>query len=205
MNNRNPIKQWEITFSQTDLERQALIDALPPSSYSICAMEEHANGGFHLHCGVKLKHGISFKKLREYIIAKFPDDYHRIHMSAIRDWNDFIDYCKKEDPNPVINGTLAKRVSAVVKEALELLENNDQESWPDYLARIRKERQDVYDAYRFYETDLPAWKRKWALEEEKMRLANLDPLDLAFAKEFFDTCKAEDFHKFLSNWEPSDI
>ncbi len=76
--NRNPIKQWAITFPQyqqnqdlNTLEGESAAEILdktnfykifPPSNYAICCEETHEDGGLHLHMGLKLLKGISKKK-----------------------------------------------------------------------------------------------------------------------------------------------
>lgn len=96
--NRNPIKQWECTFPQTDMSREDYIASFPPLVGYICAREEHKDGGFHLHAGLKLKKAISFAKLKAWVVAKFPEEHKRIHISAIKNWSNWEEYCLKEDP-----------------------------------------------------------------------------------------------------------
>ncbi len=109
--NRNPIKQWELTFPQIGsiTTKQQFHEELPPSEYSICALEQHSDGGEHLHLGIKLKKGISHSKLIKYLTSKYPEDWKRIHISPIKNWDNWNDYCKKEDPEVVVTGTLEKK------------------------------------------------------------------------------------------------
>lgn len=108
MSNRNPIKQWEVTFPQSGgLTKNEFIERFPPSDYVIVCSESHADGGVHLHAGFKFKKGISHSKLIKYLTAKFPEDWKRIHISSIKNWANWQDYCKKEDPLFVERGTLS--------------------------------------------------------------------------------------------------
>lgn len=116
--NRNPIKQWEITFPQSTgvITKDKFHESFPPCKYSICCEEEHSDGGLHLHLGILLIKGISHSKLIKWLEKKWPNDWKRIHISAIRSWDHFNDYVKKEDPTPFVTGTLGKRVSKLQTE-----------------------------------------------------------------------------------------
>ena len=119
--NRNKCVQWEITFPHSgDICDSKFHEYFPPSVYSICAKEHHANGEPHLHLGLKLKKGISEKHIREYIMKKFPDDYKRINYSRIQNWTAWDDYCAKEVV-PFIRGSRTKTKTPVEKMA-KLLE-----------------------------------------------------------------------------------
>lgn len=98
---KNPVKQWEITFPQVDNEaiKETWWENFPPSVYSICCTETHEDGGKHLHMGIVFKKGISKANLLDWIIAKYPCSYKRIHISPIRVMSKWKDYCRKEDPN----------------------------------------------------------------------------------------------------------
>lgn len=98
--NRNPIKQWAITFPQSgDVARKEFADSFPPAVEVVCAQEKHADGGNHLHLGIKLKKGISKSKLLNWIEVKWPNDYLRINIQPTRDTTNWGDYCMKEDPD----------------------------------------------------------------------------------------------------------
>lgn len=97
--NRNPIKQWSITFPQCgNLERKDFADTFPPRDACICAREEHEDGGFHLHLGLRLKKGITKQKLLAWIQHRWPNDYMRIDVQATRSIKQWNDYLGKEDP-----------------------------------------------------------------------------------------------------------
>lgn len=104
--NRNPVKQWTVTFPQSeDVERKDFAQSFPPAVAVICAREEHADGGFHLHLGLKLKKGLSFSGMRKWVEAKWPQDYLRIKFEGAKNMSNWIDYCSKEDPNVYTHGS----------------------------------------------------------------------------------------------------
>ncbi len=99
MTNRNRIKNWAITFPQTDVEREAFVDTFPPHEEAICCREEHDDGGYHLHLGIRLTKGLTKTRLLKWVKAKWPDDYKRIDIQATRSINQWTDYICKEDPD----------------------------------------------------------------------------------------------------------
>ncbi|AXQ65563.1 MAG: replication-associated protein [Cressdnaviricota sp.] len=112
--NRNKVIQWEITFPQSgETPKDTFHSCFPPATYSICAKEAHADGNPHLHLGIKLKKGISKSNLLKFVEKRFPNDYKRIHVSPIKSWDQWIDYCHKEDADPVITGSLSQVISKV--------------------------------------------------------------------------------------------
>lgn len=108
---KNPVRQWEITFPQVGsaATRETFHEAFPPSNYSICCRERHADGGEHLHMGIVFKKGISKANLLDWIVCKFPEHHKRIHISGIRVMRQWQDYCKKEDPEVFEQGSLEKK------------------------------------------------------------------------------------------------
>lgn len=125
--NRNGCIQWEVTFPQCgDADKSTFHKSFPPAVYVICAKEEHVDGGFHLHMGLKLKKKISFKNMLKYIEEMFPNDYKRINVSAIQSWAKWNDYCAKENP-PFIWGSLTRKVSPADK--LKQLRKKYPEMW----------------------------------------------------------------------------
>lgn len=99
--NRNPCKQWEITYPQcAEMKRQDFAESFPPYHDVIVAEEEHKDGGVHLHMGVKFKKGITKSKLLAWIKIRYPNDWKRIHFSPLKSVKAFWDYCQKEDPTP---------------------------------------------------------------------------------------------------------
>lgn len=144
--NRNKCVQWEITFPHSgDICDSKFHEYFPPSVYSICAKEHHANGEPHLHLGLKLKKGISEKHIREYIIKKFPDDYKRINYSRIQNWSAWDDYCAKEVV-PFIRGSRTKektpleKLSKIMEKHPELMEQLGHPRAQDILDRAEAEK-----------------------------------------------------------------
>lgn len=139
---KNPVRQWEITFPQVGdaTTRETFHESFPPSEYSICCCEKHADGGLHLHLGIVFKKGISKANLLDWIVCKFPGDYKRIHLSGIRAMSKWQDYCKKEDPEVFERGSLQQRgkkrspwadedMERMLKEALEASGREGEDGW----------------------------------------------------------------------------
>jgi hypothetical protein len=61
-------------------------------------MEQHQDGGNHLHLGIKLKKGLNKKKMLKWIATKWPNDYKRIDVQATRSIDCWDEYISKEDP-----------------------------------------------------------------------------------------------------------
>jgi len=123
---RNPVKQWEITFPQVAdaTTKETFHESFPPSDYSICCCEKHEDGGFHLHMGIVFKKGISKANLLDWVIAKFPCDYKRIHLSGIRAMAKWQDYCKKEDPEVFERGSIEKKKKYTEADAVRDVMND---------------------------------------------------------------------------------
>lgn len=100
--NRNPIKQWAITYPQSgDTDRISFINMFPPCYAYCCGQEEHKDGGKHLHAYLKLKKGISKAKMRHWIEQRFPSASCRIDYKPVKNVSCWIDYIKKEDPGVI--------------------------------------------------------------------------------------------------------
>lgn len=125
MANRNPIRQWFITFPQCNGKesRESFSGKFPPSDYSITAEEAHEEGGTHLHMGIRLIKGLSQAKLHKWIEAKWPEDYKRIHFKPVKGWENTIAYCNKEDPYTRTRGDFVVKKHMTLEEALR----NDEE------------------------------------------------------------------------------
>ncbi len=121
--NRNPIKNWSLTFPQSGkLKQDEFANSLPPFDEIFVAQEEHKNGGLHLHAGVKLTKGLSFNKLKLWLQKKYPDDWKRIKWEAIRSLSHWEDYCNKEDP-----------------EAYKIVRNRNMERSQKMIAKIKQD------------------------------------------------------------------
>lgn len=149
-NNRNPIKQWEITFPQSgDTERETFYSAFPPCDYAITCKEEHEDGNPHLHLGIKLKKALSHKKMIKWLEARFPNDWKRIHISPIRSWENFNNYCMKEDPHTFIVGELTdnhakRRQRQMVDRQRELDAIEWKEEWDRLQDDIAEQKDQIF-------------------------------------------------------------
>lgn len=98
--NRNPIKQWAITYPQSgDQKRQDFVDSFPPYHAFCVGKEEHKEGGYHLHLYIKLKKGLSKAKMRYWIERRWPDADKRMDYKPVKNVGCWVDYIKKEDPD----------------------------------------------------------------------------------------------------------
>lgn len=144
--NRNPIKQWSITFPQCgEVTKEAFLASLPPCEDSFCAREEHKEGGFHLHAGVKLKKGLTKIKLIEWLKAKYPDDWKRIHVTATRSLKQWKDYCKKEDPKVVEQHEMSDKLKRIKDEIEEWIREAGPPPMKEY--HCHKCRRDYLEKY----------------------------------------------------------
>jgi hypothetical protein len=71
--------------------------------------------------GLKLKKPISKSNLLKYIQKKFPDDYKRIDVQQIKNWQDWDDYLNKEAV-PFIRGERSKK-KPLWRKCLSFLRN----------------------------------------------------------------------------------
>lgn len=142
--NRHSVKNWAITFPQTEMGREDFLRCLPPCEEAFVAREEHKDGGFHLHCGIKLKKGITKKKMLDWLVKKFPNDYKRIDVQATRSIKNWKDYIGKEDP--------------------EVYEVKDLESTmvilSDKLAKLKEKCGDVEDLTSWKENNCTLWAKE---------------------------------------------
>lgn len=97
--NRNPIKQWFITFPKSTCSRNDFLDFLRcnPLSYFLVAEEAHQDGTPHLHACIQMKKGISKSRYLKEFKVQYPQDNKRIQLQVVRSMADVINYCKKED------------------------------------------------------------------------------------------------------------
>lgn len=188
--NRHPIAQWEITFPQSGgIEtKESFSTKFPPSHYNICCEEEHKDGGVHLHLGIKFIKGITHSKLIKWLESKWPNDWKRIHISPIKNFTHFENYCNKEDPNVVINGTIEK----VKKMTKEDFENH-------FWSVARFEFED--DANKRAHKQLEMAKIDWMLEyeREKERLNILDENEDT-QSDFFKLWRNEIIEREMTFW-----
>lgn len=99
MTNRNPVKQWFITFPQwnkydniNEFEKIS-----PKSKWGYVVMESHENGGVHYHLMLNLiGTGMTKSKMLAYWTKMFPNDYKRIDIEPTKSFNDAHNYLQKE-------------------------------------------------------------------------------------------------------------
>lgn len=162
-NNRNPIIRWFITFPKTEMEREDFINQLPPCSYYCVAREEHKDGNHHLHTVAILKKGLNKHGMLHYLRTKFPNDYMRIDAEPIRDLNNSIDYCRKEDPECIVYGSTS---SNKIKAKIDLLieQKNNNEKWEERIKKFYEEKELVHEQL-IRDNDYFQWNKKveeWA-------------------------------------------
>lgn len=106
MPNRNPVKQFFITFPKSNIDKVEFRDSLlrfEPSYYKVCE-EQHKDGTPHLHAVVKFKNKYSKAFVLKYFKEKYPEDYKRIDVEIVRSIKNSITYLSKEDDNPLESG-----------------------------------------------------------------------------------------------------
>lgn len=119
MNNRNSIKSWSLTFPQTEVGREEFAKSFPPYEEVICSREEHKEGGYHLHLGIKLLKGITKVNMLKWIRVKYPGDYKRIDVQATRSIRCWTDYISKEDVNRFQERNESSRLKMLSKWKIE--------------------------------------------------------------------------------------
>lgn len=115
MSNRNPMKQFFITFPHSNVDKVNFRDALlrfDPDYYKI-AEEKHKDGTPHLHGVIRTKNTFTKKFLLNYFAEKYPDDYKRIDIKPVRSIKNSINYLSKEDKNPLESGEYIEKRNPV--------------------------------------------------------------------------------------------
>lgn len=98
MVNRNPVKQFFITYPQWVKYESPkdLLDFLPPCKWAYIVQESHDDGGIHYHAAIIVKNEITLSKMILYCKATFPNDWKRIKVEIMQSINASIDYFEKE-------------------------------------------------------------------------------------------------------------
>lgn len=126
MKHRHKVEQWGITFPKSQGYNKTDFAALfPPSTYSLVCEEQHEDGSPHLHAAIKLTKGISQATMLRWVQGKFPKDWKRIKFEAIKSWDKWHDYCKKEDPCTVTHGKLHADTAAQIAREKMLVRLRD--------------------------------------------------------------------------------
>jgi hypothetical protein len=112
--NKNGITQYFITFPQSgDLYREEFVDKLFPDKHVndkiMCVQEHHKDGQLHLHLGCKLVHKITKPRLLAIITKLWPEDYKRIKIEKMANWQATVRYFKKEDKEPYLHNVILKK------------------------------------------------------------------------------------------------
>jgi len=181
--NRNPVKQWFITFSQVRevVSKEEFNKSLPPHDYSYTVEEEHEDEGYHYHMTIKLVKGISFSKLNKWFQEKFPNDYKRIHFKPVQNFDNCIRYCDKEDPKPVITGSLEKKKKQVSEGVARLLaEDAERKLTLEYMEKTEKEYMDIcyreggWERYILESRNSPEFRKMIIEHEEYLELKRIE-------------------------------
>lgn len=103
--NRNPCKQWFITFPQTQVDKHTFRDVLAHQlchlKYYKIAQETHQDGGLHLHAAVVLTQSMSKSQILKKLKIIYPNDYKRIDVQSVRSIKHSLAYLSKEDQQPL--------------------------------------------------------------------------------------------------------
>lgn len=157
--NRNPIKQWSITFPKSGIvTREEFVKSFPPHDEVICSMEEHEDGSPHLHLAIKLKKGLSKCGMLKWIQAKWKNDYKRIDIEPTRSLKQWKDYIMKEDPEAYEWNCKEEMASDVM------------------LIKIEKSRKIVEENKKRLEEELKVYAKELGAEKEKEQRAIKDDL-----------------------------
>lgn len=104
--NRNGIKQYFITFPQTETPREEFVNKLFPDKHAkdrfMCVQEHHKDGNLHLHLGCILHKKVTWTRLMEIVTSVYPNDYKRIQVQQMVSWKFTKEYFEKEDKTPYL-------------------------------------------------------------------------------------------------------
>lgn len=105
--NRNPLHRYFITYPQIcgppDAAKRNFSTNLLELNlkYYIICQETHLDGNPHFHAVIWLQKPISKSRLLKFFKEKYPSNYKRIDVQSVRNLKASIEYCRKEDPNPI--------------------------------------------------------------------------------------------------------
>lgn len=110
MTNRNPLKQFMITFPQSgDTLKEEFTNSMPDATYACCAQEKHKDGNNHLHLVIVFEKKITKSGLLKHIARAYPNFSKSIHVGPIRSLKHSLDYINKEDTTVYEKGTIPNR------------------------------------------------------------------------------------------------
>lgn len=103
--NRNPVKQWFLTFPKSPVTKHAFRDSLLPLNLEFYHIveESHQDKSKHLHACVKFVGGLSLAYLLRHFKGVYPESYKRIDFQPVRSMKHALAYLSKEDTAPLFN------------------------------------------------------------------------------------------------------
>lgn len=111
----DPLLKFFLTLPQSgNIEKQAFLDALPPTKKYFIVKEKHADGNPHLHALVEFKMKISKAQLIKHFAKTYPNDDKRFKVQKTKNLAEGIKYLtepekdKYVDPEPLTNHTVKK-------------------------------------------------------------------------------------------------
>ena len=151
MTHRHKVEQWGITFpkSQGIADKATFASTFPPRKYSVVCEEVHEDGSPHLHAALKLRQGITHSTMINWVKKRFPNDWKRIKCEGIKNWDQWHDYCHKEDPDTITEGTLedtdirAKKIKALKDKFIDFIGPDLYQRYLNDQASYNKWKQDV--------------------------------------------------------------
>lgn len=110
MTNRNPLKQFFITFPDSkDMTRKQFLGLFPECKFAMVSQETHQDGRPHIHMSCQLVEKMTKTAMIKHIRTQLPDDWKRIQIAPTRSLKHSVDYISKEDETPLIHGFIPKR------------------------------------------------------------------------------------------------
>lgn len=113
-NNRNPIRNYFITFPKCNGSKEDFVHKVfPKENVNRCSVfeEKHEDGSPHYHLIIQLNKGIPWKKVVDLYVEHYPNDYKRIQIQKMRKEYDtaslYLTDPKKVkyiDPSPYVYG-----------------------------------------------------------------------------------------------------
>lgn len=100
---RNGLSKVFVTFPKSNETKYQFTDKFKDEfrvSEFITAEEKHQDGTPHLHSVIVFEQKYTKAQILNYFKEKYPNDYKRIDIQAVKSYKDAIKYVKKEDNNP---------------------------------------------------------------------------------------------------------
>lgn len=109
--NRNPVKQVFLTWPKTPITKDVLLKDLQKLfelKYCKIVQELHSDGTPHLHAVIQFANSYSCPRIIKKFKDDYPDDWKRLHVRPVKSLTHSIEYCDKDDPDPLIWGDLRR-------------------------------------------------------------------------------------------------